>query len=110
MDGIEKLQNNEFNQTAAQHLNTYITFLNDCHKIPFHMYADKVSKILKWSNLTGPEKLKLFKAIKIPELFPSLSKCKRYSNTLGHIQKFYGQAKTWMNKKSKILWKRLQVG
>lgn len=41
MDGIEKLKNNEFNQTAAQQLNTYITYLNDCCKIPFHMYPEK---------------------------------------------------------------------
>ena len=72
MDGIEKLKNNEFNQTATQQLVTYITYLNQCCKIPFHMYTDKDSKILKWRDLTGPEKLKLFKAIKIPELFPRL--------------------------------------
>ena len=35
-------------------------------------YMDKESKTLKWRNLTGPEKLKLFKLIKIPELFPNL--------------------------------------
>ena len=72
MDGIEKLKNNEFNQSATQQLDTYITYLNNSCKIPFHMYTDKDSSILKWRNLTGPEKLKLFKAIKIPEIFPSL--------------------------------------
>ena len=37
MDGIEKLKNNEFNQTATRQLNAYITCLNECCKIPFHM-------------------------------------------------------------------------
>jgi len=36
------------------------------------MYADKESKQLKWRDLTGPEKMKLFQSIKIPELFPKL--------------------------------------
>ena len=56
MDGIEKLKNNEFNQSATQQLDTYITYLNDSCKIPFHMYTDKDSRILKWRDLTGPEK------------------------------------------------------
>ena len=72
MDGIEKIKGNEFKQQAAVNLNTYIKFLNESCKIPFHMYMDKESKTLKWRDLTGPEKLKLFKLIKIPELFPNL--------------------------------------
>jgi len=36
------------------------------------MYMDRESKALKWRDLTGPEKLKLFKLIKIPELFSNL--------------------------------------
>ena len=38
------------------------------------MYVDKESKNSKWKDLTGPEKLKLFKSIKIAELFPNLRK------------------------------------
>ena len=60
MDKIEKSKN-ECNQATAKHLDTYITYLNTCCKIPFHMYADQGSKTLKWRDLTGPEKLKLFK-------------------------------------------------
>ena len=37
------------------------------------MYVDKDSKTLKWRDLTGPEKLQLFKAIDIPQLFPKIS-------------------------------------
>ena len=37
------------------------------------MYVEKDAKILKWHDLTGPEKLKLFKAIDISSLFPDLA-------------------------------------
>ena len=113
MDGIEKLKKNDFNQTVANHLNTYITFLNDSCKIPFHMYTEKESKTLKWRDLTEPEKLKLFKSIKIPELFPSLRNARKVQklwDNFKELYKPYGQAKTWMNKKLKILQKKLQVG
>lgn len=43
MDDIEKLTKNEFNQATAKHLDTYITYLNTCCKIPFHMYTDQGS-------------------------------------------------------------------
>jgi len=45
-----------------------INMLNINCKIPFHIYADKESKTLKWRDLIGPEKLKLFKLIKMQEL------------------------------------------
>jgi len=41
------------------------------------MYVDQDSKHLKWRDLTGPEKLQLFKAIKIEELFPKLKQAKK---------------------------------
>ena len=37
--------------------------------VSFHMYLDKATKALKWWDLTGPEKLKLFKEMDIPKLF-----------------------------------------
>ena len=52
---------------------TYEQFLQEKCKISFHMYVDKDSKTLKWRDLTGPEKLRLFKAIDIPQLFPKIS-------------------------------------
>ena len=72
MDGIEKLRSKEFKQSTVKQLNIYITYLNMNCKISFHMYVDKESNTLKWRDLTGPEKLKLFASIKIPELFPNL--------------------------------------
>jgi len=56
MDGIAKFKGEVFKQSTAKNLNIYITFLNINCKIPIHIYADKVSKTLKWRDLTGPEK------------------------------------------------------
>ena len=39
--------------------------------IPFNWFTRKESKKLKWRDLTGPEKLKLFQNIKIEELLPN---------------------------------------
>ena len=36
------------------------------------MYVDKDTKTLKWRDLTGPEKLKLFHKIDIETLFPGI--------------------------------------
>ena len=51
----------------------YIKFLNETCKISFHTYTDKYSNNLKWRDLTGPEKLKLFKNINIILLFPDIT-------------------------------------
>ena len=51
----------------------YIKFLNETCKVSFHTYTDKHSKNLKWRDLTGPEKLRLFKNINMIQLFPNLS-------------------------------------
>ena len=97
MDGIEKLRSTEFKQTTAKNLNTYITYLNANCKICFHMYMDKESKNLKWRDLTGPEKLKLFKSIKIPELFPSLQEVQKIQQLWEEFKKIY--VILWCNKK-----------
>ena len=36
----------------------------------FHFYSDKDSKQIKCRDLVGPEKIKLFSKLVIPELFP----------------------------------------
>lgn len=71
MDGIEKIKIKEFNKSNASFLHTYVEFLNQNCKISFHMYLQKDTSQLKWRDLTGPEKLKLFKKLKIPEIFPT---------------------------------------
>ena len=46
------------------------SFLNDTLKIPFHWFVCKDSKKLKWRDLTGPEKLKLFRNVDIHQVLP----------------------------------------
>ena len=68
LDGIKKSNDH----TKAVNLNRYVSFLNDECKVRFHFYNDKESKTLKWRDLTGPEKSRLFATINIQSLFPSL--------------------------------------
>ena len=63
LDGIDSGETNS---------KTYEAFLNETCKIKFQWYVDKDSKKLKWRDLTGPEKVRLFSHIDIPALFPSL--------------------------------------
>lgn len=48
----------------------YETYLQSLG-IQFHWYINKESKQLDYRDLTGPEKLKLFKNIKISSLLPN---------------------------------------
>ena len=73
LDGIQKSQLQSFNKSATINITNYEKILNETCKISFHMYVDKDSKALKWRDLTGPEKLKLFNHIDIPKLFPDVT-------------------------------------
>jgi hypothetical protein len=44
---------------------------NETLKIPFNWFVCKESNKLKWQDLTGPEKLKLFQNIKIDVVLPN---------------------------------------
>ena len=75
LDGITKgkvSSVNELSQDTSCQVVKYEQFLNEQCKIPFHFYTDKATKCLKWRDLTGPEKLKLFAKIDISKLFPSI--------------------------------------
>lgn len=67
LDGIDKVNSKDANRTSQ-----YEKFLNEQCKISFHFYTDKGSKEMKWRDLVGPEKLKLFSKINLPELYPDL--------------------------------------
>ena len=89
MDGIEKFRSQEFKQTTAQSVNRYITYLNVNCKISFHMYVDQDYKNLKWQDLTGPEKLRVFTAIKIVELFPKLKNVDKIQQLWNDFKSIY---------------------
>ena len=62
------------NKTAdSTNLKIYETFLNEDCKIRFKWNMDKDSKELKYRDITGSEKVRLFKNINIPSLFLTLS-------------------------------------
>ena len=71
-DAIEKKKvfNNGFDNIKYKHMATYEKFLNETCKIDFKWFVSKDTKELKWRDLTGPEKLRLFSHIDIPFLLP----------------------------------------
>ena len=58
--------------TATNRTTQYEKFLTDECKISFHFYTEKESKEVKWRDLVGPEKLKLFSKINLPQMYPDL--------------------------------------
>ena len=70
MDDLDKANSKSLNQGNANHLTRYEKFLNEDCTVSFHFYSDKDSKQIKWHDLVGPEKIKLFLKLIIPELFP----------------------------------------
>ena len=60
------------NQCNKKNVDAYVELLNNC-KIRFRWFADKESKNgMTWRDLTGPEKIRLFRHIDIPAAFPDL--------------------------------------
>ena len=53
------------------------------------MNVDKESNALKWRDLTGPEKLKLFASIKIPKLFPNLKNADQVQKLWDNFKAIY---------------------
>lgn len=54
------------------YLEQYETFVNKKYKIRFKFSEDRDSKDIKYRDLTGPEKVRLFQNINIPATFPTL--------------------------------------
>jgi hypothetical protein len=67
-DSIDKQKffNDGFERSKYTHMGRWESFLNDTLKIPIC----KDSKKLKWRDLTGPEKLKLFRNVDIHQVLP----------------------------------------
>lgn len=55
------------------------SYLNDTLKIHFNWFVCKDSKKLKWRDLTGPEKQKLFRNIDITQVLPNHQKSSQIS-------------------------------
>lgn len=63
LDSIDKVNSKV---TAKNRITLYEKFLTEECKISFHFYTEKESSEVKWRDLVGPEKLKLFSKINIP--------------------------------------------
>ena len=74
LDGLDKIKPKKLDFTKITHIAKYQKFLNEDCKVSVHFYIDKECKTLKWRDLTGPEKLKIFNPINVPDLFPNLPK------------------------------------
>lgn len=89
----------------------YERFLNDDCKISFHWYKSDDHKALKWRDLTGGEKHRLFKCVNLCTLFPLIPKVKDIQNLWSSFynlikrlnsnhcesEKFSTDAKKWIN-------------
>ena len=64
----------------TNYLEIYKTFLNEECNIRFKWAESKEKKGLKYRDLTGPEKIRLFTKINIPSLFPTLPKREQLQN------------------------------
>ena len=64
----------------TNYLEAYKTFLNEECNICFKWAESKGKKELKYQDLTGPEKIRLFTKISIPSLFPLLPKKDQLQN------------------------------
>ena len=71
-DGLEKATS--LDRAKALNMTKYEEFLNTECNIPFHFYQCEESKQLKWRDLNGPEKYRLFSNINLIVLFPNLQK------------------------------------
>ncbi|CAB4026649.1 Hypothetical predicted protein, partial [Paramuricea clavata] len=73
LDAIDKKKtfNDGFERSKYTHMAGWESYLNDHLKIPFNWYVCKDSKKLKWRDLTGPEKVKLFRNVNICNLLPN---------------------------------------
>ena len=80
-DAVDKKKkfNDGFERSKYKHMAGWETYLNDTLKIPFNWFVCKDSKKLKWRDLTGPEKQKLFRNINISQVLPNHQKCGQIS-------------------------------
>ena len=73
-DVIEKVKKfQSFNPDKYKHLDKYLKFVSGLGIPGYTCYVGRDSKCLKSRTLTGPEKLKMFRNIRIAELFPKLN-------------------------------------
>lgn len=76
LDAIDKKKtfNDGFERSKYKYMTGWESYLNDTLKISFNWFVCKDSKKLKWQDVNGPEKLKLFRNIDFTQVLPNQSK------------------------------------
>ena len=73
-DAIDKIKKlTSFNPVKHRHLHVFEEFVASLNIINFRFFVGQNSKMLKHRSLTGPEKLKAFRNIQIPEMLPKFN-------------------------------------
>ena len=86
-DAIDKAHSfSGFDIRKHHHLKRYESFVTGLGISGFQFYVGRTSNKLKCRSLTGPEKLKLFRSIKIADLLPSLP-----DSTILRIQQLWNE-------------------
>lgn len=107
-DGIEKCK--ELDRSKARHVTVYEDHLNKACKIPFQFYICKNTNTLKWRDLNGPEKYRLFSKVDLPSQVPKIVTIQQIwcqffqlinvvradSITAEEITKFEADGKAWL--------------
>ena len=73
-DGLDISTVCSLDKSKATNIAAYESFLNHECKISFHFYVRQDSHTLKWRDLNGPEKYRLFSKVNLVLLFPTVPK------------------------------------
>ena len=84
LDKIDKCSRLSKSIDQLQYIKKYERTLKMLGIPAFSFWIGKESKKLNWQTLTGPEKLKLFEKLNIPETFPDCSSVQDLWQGVGH--------------------------
>ena len=81
----------------------YVKYLNEECKVTFHFYTDRQTKVVKWRDLTGPEKYKVFSKLQIAQVFPSLPQANEIQDIWNKFMKINNLLKSSKDFNSKTI-------
>ena len=95
-DGIVKAT---LDRSVHSNATAYEKFLNDSCKIHFRWYTCKETKQMKWRDLSGPEKIRLFDNIDLPKYFPDIPNVSVIQDIWKEFWRLFKQLETVSNPK-----------
>ncbi len=88
MQELRRLYGIENSSDNGTYVRKYEKFLNEKAKNR-SFYSEKNTKCLKWRDLTGPEKIRLFKIINILPLFPNIKDASKVQFIWAELMELY---------------------